>query len=216
MTIDEVTKDAAVYDEDIIRPFDKAFSNEGGLFVLKGNLAPEGAIIKVGGVKPEMLAYTGKARVFNSEDEGYAAIMRREVQPGDVIVIRYEGPKGGPGMQEMLALTIALILFGLDSQCALITDGRFSGASSGPVIGHVAPEAAAGGLIALIEDGDIISYNCAERSLTLDVDEETLVKRRAAWVCPPPKITTGWLARYAESCESTSRGAAVKAKSELK
>ena len=215
-TINEITKDSVVYDDDIIRPFDKAFSPEGGLAVLKGNLAPEGAIIKVGGVKPEMLNYSGPARVFNSEDEGFGAIMKREIKPGDVIVIRYEGPKGGPGMQEMLALTIGLILFGLDSQCALVTDGRFSGASSGPVIGHVAPEAAAGGLIALVEDGDIISYNCTERTLTLDVDEKTLAKRRAEWVCPAPKVTTGWLARYAQSCTSTSKGATVKADSELK
>jgi dihydroxy-acid dehydratase len=215
-TINEVTKDAVVYDDDIIRPFDKAFSRDGGLAILKGNLAPEGAVIKVGGVKPEMLSYSGQAKVFNSEDEGFAAIMKQEVKPGDVVVIRYEGPKGGPGMQEMLALTIAMMIFGLDSQCALVTDGRFSGASSGPVIGHVAPEAAAGGLIALIENGDIISYNCTERTLTLDVDEETIAKRRAAWVCPPPKITTGWLARYAQLCTSTSRGAAVKADSELK
>jgi len=215
-TINEITQDAIVYDEDIIRPFDKAFSNEGGLAVLKGNLAPEGAIIKVGGVKPEMLSYSGQAKVFNSEDEGFTAIMNNKVKPGDVIVIRYEGPKGGPGMQEMLALTIAMMIFRLDSQCALITDGRFSGASSGPVIGHVAPEAAAGGLIALIEDGDTISYNCSERTITLDVDEETIAKRRAAWVCPPPRVTSGWLARYAQLCTSTSRGAAVKADSELK
>ena len=210
-TIAEITKDAVNYDDTVICPFDKPFYPEGGLAVLKGNLAPVGAIIKVGGVVPSMLKHSGPARVFNSEDEGFNALIKNEIKPGDVIVIRYEGPKGGPGMQEMLALTLALISHDLADKCALITDGRFSGGSAGPVIGHISPEAAAGGLIALIEDGDIISYDCAARTLNLEVDIKTLEKRRAAWVCPPPKVTSGWLARYAQLCTSASCGAMVKA-----
>jgi dihydroxy-acid dehydratase len=216
LTFAEITKDAISYDQEIIRPYDKAFSKEGGLAVLKGNLAEEGSIIKVGGVhNPMMLAHRGPARVFDSEQEGYASLIKREIKDGDIIVIRYEGPKGGPGMQEMLALTIAMINLGLDKTCGLITDGRFSGGSAGPVIGHVSPEAAAGGLIALVEDGDMISYDCAKRTITLEVDEAVIARRKAAWVPPAPKVTAGWLARYAQLVTSVSKGAAVKAACEL-
>ena len=214
-TIAEVVEKCEVYDKDIIHPMDKAYSKEGGLFVLKGNLAPLGSVIKVGGVAPEMLVHRGRARVFNSEGEGFQALVNKQIEHGDVMVIRYEGPRGGPGMQEMLSLTQALASFGYDKDVALITDGRFSGASVGGVIGHVSPEASLGGVIGLVEDGDYISYDVFARKLELEVDEATLEKRRAAWVCPEPKVKTGWLARFAQLARPVSEGAVCKAESEL-
>ena len=197
-------------DPETIRPIDNPFSADGGIAVLKGNLAPEGCVVKRSAVAPEMMTHQGPARVFNSEDEAIEAIYAGKIVAGDVVVIRYEGPKGGPGMREMLNPTSAIIGMGLGSSVALITDGRFSGATRGAAIGHVCPEAAQGGPIALVEDGDMISVDIPNCSITLNVDEDTLAARKAAWVCPPPKVTHGYLARYAKLVTSASRGAVLE------
>lgn len=209
-TLKELTSAAEVYDRNVIRTFDDPYTKEGGLFILTGNLAPQGAVIKVGGVAPEMLVHKGPAKVFNSEQEGFVALTQGQIDHGDVMIIRYEGPKGGPGMQEMLSLTQALISHGLDKDVALVTDGRFSGASVGGVIGHVSPEAAAGGPIAFVETGDIISYDVPNRKITLEVDEKTLAERKEKWVQPEPKVTSGWLTRYAQLVTAVYEGATVK------
>ncbi|AKX95109.1 dihydroxy-acid dehydratase [Neomoorella thermoacetica] len=195
---------------EVIRPVEDPYSREGGLAVLYGNLAPEGAVVKKGAVLPEMMRHEGPARVFNSEEEAFAAIMGKQIKPGDVVVIRYEGPRGGPGMQEMLSPTAALAGMGLDSSVALITDGRFSGASRGASIGHVSPEAAAGGLIALVEEGDIIAIDIEAGKLELKVPEEEIARRRQNWQAPPPKITGGYLGRYARMVTSGARGAVLE------
>ncbi|BCV22827.1 dihydroxy-acid dehydratase [Moorella sp. Hama-1] len=194
---------------EVIRPVEDPYSAEGGLAVLYGNLAPEGAVVKKGAVLPQMMQHEGPARVFNSEEEAFAAIMGQRIKPGDVIVIRYEGPRGGPGMQEMLSPTAALAGMGLDSSVALITDGRFSGASRGASIGHVSPEAAAGGLIALVEEGDTIAIDIEAGKLELKVAEEEIARRRQNWQAPPPKITSGYLARYARMVTSGAKGAVL-------
>ena len=195
---------------EIIRPIDNPYSQDGGIAVLKGNLAPEGCVVKRSAVAPEMMAHTGPARVFDGEEEAIAAIYAGKIVPGDVVVIRYEGPKGGPGMREMLNPTSAIVGMGLGESVALITDGRFSGATRGAAIGHVCPEAAQGGPIALIEDGDPISIDIPSCSITLNVDEDTLRARKAAWVCPEPKVKTGYLARYAKLVTSAARGAVLE------
>ena len=197
-------------DPNTIRPIDNPYSADGGIAVLKGNLAPEGCVVKRSAVAPEMMTHQGPARVFNCEDEAIEAIYAGKIVPGDVVVIRYEGPKGGPGMREMLNPTSAIVGMGLGSSVALITDGRFSGATRGAAIGHVCPEAAQGGPIALVEDGDLITVDITGCAITLHVDEETLAARKAAWVCPPPKVTTGYLARYAKLVTSASRGAVLE------
>ncbi len=207
VTIAENVKDAQVYNREVIHDMEHPYLKEGGLLVLKGNIAPEGSIIKAGGVAPEMFQHTGPARVFDSERAAMKALTENKIQKGDVMVIRYEGPKGGPGMQEMLALTSYICGAGLDKDVGLITDGRFSGASRGGVIGHVSPEAALGGPIALIEEGDMIEIDLNARKLNVLVDDETLAKRRAAWVCPPPKINKGWIAQYAKLVGPVSKGA---------
>ena len=194
---------------EIIRPIDNPYSADGGIAVLKGNLAPEGCVVKRSAVAPEMMSHTGPARVFNSEEEAIEAIYAGKIAAGDVVVIRYEGPKGGPGMREMLNPTSAIVGMGLGSTVALITDGRFSGATRGAAIGHVCPEAAQGGPIALIEDGDQIAIDIHANSITLNVDEDTLAARRAAWACPEPRIKTGYLARYARLVSSAARGAVL-------
>ena len=194
-------------DPQIIRPIDNPYSPEGGIAVLKGNLAEDGCVVKQSAVDPKMMQHTGPARVFDSEDDAIAAIYDRQIVAGDVVVIRYEGPKGGPGMREMLNPTSAIVGMGLGDSVALITDGRFSGATRGASIGHVSPEAAAGGTIALVEEGDIISIDIANNRITLDVPDDVLAARRAAWVCPPPKVTTGYLARYAKLVSSADKGA---------
>lgn len=214
-TMADTVAKCEVYDRDVIRPVDEPYSKEGGLFILKGNLAPLGAVIKVGGVAPEMLVHRGRAKVFNSEGEGFQALVNKQIEHGDVMVIRYEGPKGGPGMQEMLSLTQALASFGYDKDVALITDGRFSGASVGGVIGHVSPEAALGGIIGLVEDGDYIKYDVFARTIELEVDEETLAKRRENWIPPEPKVKSGWLARFAQLARPVSEGAVCKADCEM-
>ena len=197
-------------DPETIRPIENPFSADGGIAALKGNLAPEGCVVKRSAVAPEMMQHEGPARVFNSEEEAIEAIYAGKIVAGDVVVIRYEGPKGGPGMREMLNPTSAIVGMGLGASVALITDGRFSGATRGAAIGHVCPEAAQGGPIALVEDGDIISIDISNYSINLKVDEETLAARKAAWVCPEPKVKTGYLARYAKLVSSASKGAVLE------
>jgi dihydroxy-acid dehydratase len=197
-------------DPEIIRPLDRPYLASGGIAVLTGNLAPNGCVVKQAAVSPEMMTHRGPARVFDSEDDAIASIYARKIRPGDVVVIRYEGPKGGPGMREMLNPTSAICGMGLGESVALITDGRFSGATRGASIGHVSPEAASGGPIALVEEGDSIAIDIAAHTITLEVDEATLARRRAAWVCPEPKVKTGYLARYAKLVSSADEGAILK------
>lgn len=199
-----------ILNKGVIRPVEDPYSPDGGLAILYGNLAPEGAVVKKGAVLPEMLVHKGPARVFESEEEAFAAIIGGKIRPGDVVVIRYEGPKGGPGMQEMLSPTSALAGMGMDASVALITDGRFSGASRGASIGHVSPEAAAGGPLALVKEGDIIAIDIPARKLELLVEERELLRRREEWQPPAPKITTGYLARYARHVTSGARGAVLE------
>lgn len=208
-TVAENIADAENKDEEIIRPVDKPYSKTGGIAALFGNLAPEGSVVKRSAVAPEMLVHKGPARVFDSEEEAIAAIWGGKIKDGDVVVIRYEGPKGGPGMREMLSPTSAIMGAGLGSTVALITDGRFSGASRGAAIGHVSPEAALGGPIGLIEEGDIISINIPEHKLDLEVSDEVLEERRKNWKPRQPKITTGYLARYAKLVSSGTSGAVL-------
>ncbi len=193
--------------DDVIRSIDNPYSPTGGLAVLFGNLAPEGAVVKQGAVEKEMMVHQGPARVFESEEEAVDAIMGQRIKPGDVIVIRYEGPRGGPGMREMLTPTSAIAGMGLDREVALITDGRFSGATKGASIGHVSPEAAAGGPIAMVNEGDIISIDIPARKLDLLVDDKILEQRRSTWKTGEPKIKTGYMRRYAEMVQSASKGA---------
>jgi dihydroxy-acid dehydratase len=206
----ELLKAARLRDPEVIRPWDNPFAPEGGLAILFGNLAPGGAVVKQSGVAPDMLKRTLAARVFESEGEGCAAILAGKVRKGEVIVIRHEGPRGGPGMQEMLAPTAAVVGMGLDHDVALITDGRFSGGTRGAAIGHVSPEAAEGGPIALVRDGDRIAIDIPARRLDLLVPEAELGKRRRAWRPPKPKVTTGYLARYARMVRSAGTGAVLE------
>ena len=194
-------------DHSIIRPIENPYSANGGIAVLKGNLAKDGCVVKQSAVAPEMMKHEGPARVFDSEEEAISAIYARKIVPGDVVVIRYEGPKGGPGMREMLNPTSAICGMGLGESVALLTDGRFSGATRGASIGHVSPEAAAGGLIALVEEGDLIAIDIPGCSIELKVSDEVLAERRAKWVCPEPKVKTGYLARYAKLVSSADKGA---------
>jgi len=203
---DRIAK-AEIQDEEVIRPVENAYSQTGGLAVLYGNLAPDGAVVKKGAVLPEMLVHEGPAKCFNSEEECCEGLYAGKVQAGDVVVVRYEGPKGGPGMREMLSPTAAIAGMGLDSTCALVTDGRFSGVSRGASIGHVSPEAAAGGLMAYIKDGDIISIDIPAHKLELKVSEEEIEKRKAEINPNPPKKVTGYLKRYRAMVTSANRGA---------
>ena len=195
---------------EVIRPLENPYSETGGLAILKGNLAPDSGVVKRSAVVPEMMVHEGPARVFDSEEDAIAAILGGKIVSGDVVVIRYEGPKGGPGMREMLNPTSAIAGMGLDSSVALITDGRFSGASRGASIGHVCPEAAVGGPIALVEEGDIIKINIPECKLELAVSDEVLAERKAKWQPREPKGTTGYLARYASLVTSANRGAVLE------
>ena len=208
-TIKENLADKKVFDREIIRPLDNPMHETGGMAILKGNLAPNQAVAKMAAIDPKMWVFTGTAKTFEREEDAIEAIHGGKVENGDVLVIRYEGPKGGPGMREMLASTSAVVGYGLD-RVYLLTDGRFSGASRGPCIGHISPEAAVGGPIALVEDGDKISVNIPERSLTLDVPEDVLAKRRENWKPRPPNVTTGYLARYAKQVTSADRGAVLE------
>ncbi|WKZ31675.1 MAG: dihydroxy-acid dehydratase [Thermodesulfobacteriota bacterium] len=198
-------------DERVIKPLSEAYHKEGGIAVLKGNLAPFGAVVKQSGVSEKMMRFTGTARVFDSEEAAMKAIVGRDIKAGSVIVIRYEGPKGGPGMREMLAPTAALMGMGMGETVALITDGRFSGGTRGPCIGHISPEAAEGGPIALVKDGDTIELDIPARKMELKVPDKELLARRQAWKTPSPKIKDGWLARYAKSVTSAYTGAVLKA-----
>ena len=208
-TVEENIEHAVNKDPEIIRPIDNPYSKTGGIAALFGNLAPEGSVVKRSAVAPEMLVHKGPARVFDSEEDAIAAIWGGKINPGDVVVIRYEGPKGGPGMREMLSPTSAIMGSGLGSCVALITDGRFSGASRGASIGHVSPEAALGGPIGLIEEGDIISINIPEHKLEVEVSDEVMEERRKNWKPRQPRITSGYLARYAKLVSSGTSGAVL-------
>ena len=209
-TIGEAVEGAVNKNPEVIRPLDNPYSETGGLAVLKGNLAPDGSVVKRSAVVPEMMKHEGPARVFDCEEDAIAAIKGGKIVSGDVVVIRYEGPKGGPGMREMLNPTSAIAGMGLGSSVALITDGRFSGASRGASIGHVSPEAAVGGPIAFVEEGDIIKIDIDNHSLELDISEEEMAKRKADWMPRQPKVTTGYLARYAKMVTSGNRGAVLE------
>ncbi len=209
-TVGENIAGAVNRDESVIRPAENPYSKTGGIAVLKGNLAPDSGVVKRSAVVPEMMVHEGPARVFDCEEDAIEAIKGGKIVAGDVVVIRYEGPKGGPGMREMLNPTSAIAGMGLGSSVALITDGRFSGASRGASIGHVSPEAAVGGPIALVQEGDIISINIPENSLNVKISDEEMAKRRAAWQPREPKVTTGYLARYRELVTSGNRGAILE------
>lgn len=208
-TMAENIADARVLDPAVIRPLDDPYSPTGGIAVLRGNLAPDGCVVKRSAVAPEMLVHEGPARVFNSEEEAIAVIYAGGIRPGDVVVIRYEGPAGGPGMREMLSPTSAIAGIGLDREVALITDGRFSGATRGAAIGHVSPEAARGGAIALVEEGDRIAIDIPAHTVTLCVPEEELAARRARFAPPERPAVTGYLRRYAAAVSSADRGAII-------
>jgi dihydroxy-acid dehydratase len=208
-TVGENIAGHAVLNSEVIRPVDNPFRKEGGIAVLKGNLAPEGSVVKRSAVAPEMFVHQGPARVFDSEDDAIASIYGNKIHPGDVVVIRYEGPKGGPGMREMLNPTSAIVGAGLGSTVALITDGRFSGASRGASIGHVSPEAADGGPIALVREGDTISIDIPANRLDVLVSDEELARRKAEWKPRKPRITTGYLVRYAKLVSSGCTGAVL-------
>ena len=209
-TVGENIEGAYIKDTNSIRPIDEPYSATGGIQILWGNIAQKGCVVKRSAVAPEMLCHSGPARVFNSEDEAIAAIYAGKIVDGDVVVIRYEGPKGGPGMREMLNPTSALAGMKLDKTVALITDGRFSGASRGASIGHVSPEAADGGNIALIEEGDIISIDIPGASINVKVSDETFAERRAKYVAPEPNVKSGWLVRYARAVSGADQGAVMK------
>ena len=209
-TVGENIKDCVNLNPEVIRPVENPYSKTGGLAVLTGNLAPDGSVVKRSAVVPEMMVHEGPARVFECEEDACEAILSGKIKEGDVVVIRYEGPKGGPGMREMLNPTSEIAGMGLGSTVALITDGRFSGASRGASIGHVSPEAAVGGPIALVEEGDIIKINIPENSLNVDISDEEMAARRAKWQPRQPKVTTGYLARYAHLVTSGNRGAILE------
>jgi dihydroxy-acid dehydratase len=210
-TVKEIVASVATVDEDVIQSVSNPVREEGGLAILSGNLAPLGSVVKQSGVSEKMMNFEGRARCFNSEESAMEALMGGQVVAGDLVVIRYEGPKGGPGMREMLAPTATLMGLGLGDSVALITDGRFSGGTRGPCIGHISPEAAEGGPIALVADGDLIRLDIPNRKLELLVDDDELARRKAAWKAPEPKIKTGWLARYAKVVTSANTGAVCEA-----
>ena len=209
-SIAENVKNAVIKNHDVIRDIDNPYSQTGGIAVLKGSLAPDGAVVKKSAVAPEMLKHTGKAKVFNSEDDAIQAIYNKQIEKGDVVVIRYEGPKGGPGMREMLSPTSAICGMGLDKDVALITDGRFSGATRGAAIGHVSPEAASGGMIAYVKDGDIINIDIEKGILDVEISAEELAQRKQTTKLLEPKIQTGYLARYAKNVSSAIKGAVME------
>ncbi len=208
-TVEEIISQAEVKNREVIRPVEEPYHNEGGIAVLYGTLAPKGAVVKTSAVVPQMLRHSGPARVFNSEEEAYSAILSGKIKPGDVVVIRYEGPKGGPGMREMLSPTAAIAGMGLSESVALVTDGRFSGGTRGACVGHVSPEAQEGGPIALVEDGDIIEIDIPARRIDLKVPEEVLAERRKKWK-PPKKKISGILKKYQSLVSSSDRGAIVE------
>ncbi len=210
LTLGENLSQVEIRDEEIIRPFDRPVHTEGGIAILKGNLAPDGAVVKQAAVAPAMRQRTGIARVFDHEEPAVDAILGGQIKPGDIVVVRYEGPKGGPGMREMLAPTSAIMGMGLGDSVALITDGRFSGVTRGAAIGHISPEAAEGGTLALVEEGDKILIDIPNRRLSLEVPDDEIARRRAAWTAPEPSVKHGYLARYARMVTSASTGAILK------
>ena len=209
-TLGENLQQSQIRDEDVIRPFDRPVHAQGGIAILTGNLAPDGAVVKQVAVAPAMRQRSGRARVFDGEEDAVAAILGGQIEPGDVVVVRYEGPKGGPGMREMLAPTSAIMGTGLGDTVALITDGRFSGVTRGAAIGHISPEAAEGGPLALVHEGDTILIDIPGRSLSVDVGAEELDRRRAVWKPPEPRVKHGYLARYARMVTSASTGAILR------
>jgi dihydroxy-acid dehydratase len=211
-TLGQNLRGVRVKDYGVIRPIHDPYHKEGGIAILRGNLAPGGAVVKQSAVAPEMMVNEGRAIVFESEEETMEAILKGRVKPGHIIIVRYEGPKGGPGMREMLSPTSAIVGMGLDKEVALITDGRFSGGSRGAAIGHVSPEAAEGGLIALVKNGDPISIDIPKKKLTLMVSEEEIKRRKKNWRMPKAKIKTGYAARYAQMVTSAGSGAIFKDK----
>lgn len=210
VSMEEAVKNAGIRNANVIRSCKEPYSKTGGIAILKGNIAPDGAVVKRAAVLESMMRHTGTAKVFDSEEEAIAAIYGLQIQPGDVVVIRYEGPKGGPGMREMLGPTSAIAGMGLDTTVALITDGRFSGASRGAAIGHVSPEAASGGSIALLRTGDVIEIDIPAGTLNVRLSGAELEERRKSWQPPEPRVTKGYLARYARMVSSASEGAVVK------
>jgi len=212
LSIKEIAGSAEVCDEDVIRTKENAYHKEGGIAVLYGSLSPNGAVIKQSAVSEKMMQFTGKAKVFDSEETAMKAIMNSQIKEGMVVVIRYEGPRGGPGMREMLAPTAALVGMGFGESVALVTDGRFSGGTQGPCIGHVSPEAMVGGPIAMVEDGDEIVIDIPNRKLDINITGDLLAKRKAKWTPPQPKITQGMLSRYAKCVTSADKGAVLVAK----
>jgi dihydroxy-acid dehydratase len=208
--IKEIAKKAEIYDEDVIRPIKKAYHTEGGVAILKGNLAPNGAVVKQTAVSSKMLKFEGTAKCFDSEEEAMKAILDGKITEGDVVIIRYEGPAGGPGMREMLSPTSAITGMGLNESVALITDGRFSGGTRGPCIGHVSPEAAKGGPIAVVKDGDKILIDIPKRNLELLIPKTELNKRLKVWKPPKPKVKRGYLTRYARMVQSADKGAILE------
>jgi dihydroxy-acid dehydratase len=213
-TIGENVADARINDTAVIHPLDSAYSKTGGLSILFGNLAPDGSVVKTAGVAEKMLVHTGPAVIFESQEEACEGILAGKVKAGDVVIIRYEGPRGGPGMQEMLSPTSYIMGAGLGESVALITDGRFSGGTRGASIGHVSPEAANGGPIGLLKDGDIIEINIPSNSLNVKISDEELAKRKESWKAPAPRITTGWLSRYASMATSADKGAVLRINSQ--
>lgn len=209
-TVRENVKDAVVYDTNVIKPLSKPVHKEGGIAILTGNLAPNGAVVKVTAISPKMLVHMGQAKVFDSEEEAMKAILNKKIGKGDILVIRYEGPKGGPGMREMLSPTAAIVGLGLSESVAFITDGRFSGATIGPCIGHVSPEAAEGGPITSVKDGDIIEINVPGRRLDVKLSEDELRRRLARWKPKPPKILKGYLRRYWSFVQSADKGGTMR------
>jgi dihydroxy-acid dehydratase len=202
-----IAQKAEIYDEEVIRPLKRAYHKQGGIAVLYGNLAPNGAVVKQAAVSPRMMKFSGRAKVFDREEAAMQAIMSKRIRGGDVVVIRYEGPSGGPGMREMLAPTSAIVGMGLSDSVALITDGRFSGGTKGPCIGHVSPEAAGKGQIAIVRDGDIINIDIPQRSLEVKLSRAEIEKRFKGWKPVEPKIKTGYLARYSRLVSSADKGA---------
>jgi dihydroxy-acid dehydratase len=208
--IRDIAKDGIIFDPNVIRGLDNAFHKEGGIAVLKGNIAPDGCVVKQTAVSERAQRISGSAKVFNCEEDAMKAIMDKKIKAGDIVVIRYEGPKGGPGMREMLSPTSALVGMGLSDSVALITDGRFSGGTQGPCIGHISPEAMEGGPIALLKDGDMIDIDIPARKINVKLTDVELAKRRSEWRAPEPKVKTGWLARYARFVTSANTGAVLK------
>ncbi|TBR17509.1 dihydroxy-acid dehydratase [bacterium] len=206
----DIADNAKIVDEDVIRPLNKAYHKEGGIAVLYGNLAPDGSVVKQSAVNPKMMKFTGRARVFNREEEAMQAILNSKIKSGDVVVVRYEGPSGGPGMREMLAPTAAIVGMGLADSVALLTDGRFSGGTKGPCIGHISPEASAGGTIAILKDGDIINIDIPNRKLEVKLTDLEIKKRFKDWKPVEPKIKTGYLSRYSRLVSSADKGAVLK------